>query len=181
MEILTYRSTPIPGASIIVNHGMSVMKNNLLADEEAVVKVLQRYKESINTADAEAGALLWSMSPDISMIHPRGHEKGWYQIKTNVYGMFRRDFIFRNLKSSAERIALHGDIAVVEFNWDFEALLKTENSGNAVEWGCWDNPAANAAEKNRIVKSRGRESMLLKKIGGEWKIIHIHYSGMPAE
>jgi hypothetical protein len=59
--------------------------------------------------------------------------------------------------------------------------LKTENSGNAVEWGCWDNPAANAAEKNRIVKSRGRESMLLKKIGGEWKIIHIHYSGMPAE
>lgn len=180
MEILTYRSTPAPGISPNANYGMPVMKNNILADEQAVIKVLQLYKESINAADAEAGSQIWSMSPDVSMIHPRGYEKGWYQIRTNVYGMFRRDFVFRKLASSGEKIVFHGDVAIVEFNWEFEALLNTDNPNESVEWGCWEKLSSGSSEKTRIVKSKGRETMIMKKSGAEWKIVHIHYSGSPA-
>lgn len=181
MEMLNYRSIPTPVGNNSPNYKTSVMRNNLIADEDAVVKVLQRYKDSINAADADAGAEIWSMSPEISMIHPRGYEKGWYQIRTNVYGMFRRDFVFRKLTCSGEKVVFHGDIAIIEFTWDFEALLNTDGPAEAVEWGCWEKLSSGSSEKTRIVKSKGRETMILKKSGNEWKIIHIHYSGTPAQ
>jgi ketosteroid isomerase-like protein len=180
MEILTESSTLVPSASANPKYRTFVKMNHVLSDKESVVKVLQEYKESINAADADAGSLIWSTSLDVSMIHPNGREKGWDQIRSNMYGMFRRNFIFRNLTSRNERITLHGDVALLEFDWDFEALLKSENMNNSVEWGCWDNLSSGSDEKNRIVKSRGRESMLLRKFGYEWKIVHIHYSGLPA-
>jgi len=178
--MLTDSSTLAPSASAIQKRRTLVNMNYVLADEEAVIKVLQQYKESINSADAEAGSMIWSMNPEVSMIHPCGHERGWDQIRSNVYGKFKRNFIVRNLKSSHEKINFHGDFALLEFNWDFEALLKSDNMNASVEWGCWDNLSSGTSERNRIVKARGRESMILRKFGYEWKIVHIHYSGLPA-
>ena len=180
MEILIESSTLVPSASANPKRRTYVNMSYVLADEEAVIKVLQQYKESINSADAEAGSGIWSMNPDVSMIHPGGHERGWDQIRSNVYGKFRRNFIVRNLKSSNEKLTIHGDIALLEFNWDFEALLKSDNMNASVEWGCWDNLSSGSSERNRIVKLKGRESMILRKFGYEWKIVHIHYSGTPA-
>jgi hypothetical protein len=79
-------------------------------------------------------------------------------------GKFKRNFIIRNLKSSHEKITFHGDVALLEFNWDFEALLKSDNMNASVEWGCWNNLSSGTSERNRIVEARGRESMILQKI-----------------
>ncbi|MFM8489632.1 MAG: hypothetical protein ACKOCH_25130 [Bacteroidota bacterium] len=77
MEMLTDSSILIPNAGAIQKRRTLVNMNYVLADEEAVIKVLQQYKESINSADAEAGSMIWSMNPEVSMIHPSGHERGW--------------------------------------------------------------------------------------------------------
>ena len=29
------------------------------------------------------------------------------------------------------------------------------------------------------MQTKGRETQVLKKIGNEWSIVHVHYSGMP--
>lgn len=163
-----------------IKHRISFDTNSVFTEDDAVLKVLRLYKSSINNADAEAGSHIWMSSPEISMIHPCGHEKGWYQIKSNVYGKFKRNYIFRNLSSQNEKITILGDFALLEFEWDFEALMKSDNDANTVEWGCWNNHSIAPSERNRIVKSKGLESMFLRKVGYEWKIVHIHYSTTPA-
>jgi hypothetical protein len=92
MEMLTDSSILIPNAGAIQKRRTLVNMNYVLADEEAVIKVLQQYKESINSADAEAGSMIWSMNPEVSMIHPSGHERGWDQIRSNVYREIQTKF-----------------------------------------------------------------------------------------
>ena len=52
----------------------------------------------------------------------------------------------------------YGDVAVVEFYWRFDA--KFRNDGTALH-------------------TEGRETQVLRRIGGQWRIAHVHYSGMP--
>jgi len=128
--------------------------------EIAVIKqILENYKKSINLADTTLAATFWLTSPEVSFLHPRGHEKGWEEIKSGIYEMFGTRFTERDLKSFDETIHLYGDMAIVEFYWIFDASFGGEN------------PVA--------VQTRGRETQVLKKIGKEWKIVHVHYSGMP--
>lgn len=129
-------------------------------DMEAIEQVLENYKTSINQADTALAATFWLTTPEVSFIHPRGHEKGWEEIKSGIYEMFGSNFTTRDLKSFDESIQIFGDMAVVEFYWVFDAVVKSENPSP--------------------VQTRGRESQVMKKIGNTWKIVHIHYSGMPA-
>lgn len=63
--------------------------------------------------------------------------------------MFGSSFTKRNLKSYDETIRLYGNMAVLEFYWIFDA---TFSGGNSEQ-----------------IQTKGRE----------WRIVHIHYSGMP--
>jgi len=129
-------------------------------DRAAVEQVLENYKASINQADTVLAATFWLTSREATFIHPRGHEKGWEAIKSGIYEMFGSRFTSRDLKSFDESIQVFGDIAVLEFYWIFDAVFNGEN------------PAP--------VQTRGRETQVLKKTGDGWKIVHVHYSGMPA-
>ncbi len=129
-------------------------------DIQAINQVLDNYKISINRADTVLASTIWLTTSQASFIHPRGHEKGWEAIKSGIYGMFGARFTIRDLKSYDEIIQLHGDVAVVEFNWVFDANFRDENA--------------------TPMQTRGRESMVLKKFENSWKIVHIHYSSMPA-
>lgn len=128
-------------------------------DIKAIKMVLENYKISINQADTVLAGSFWQTTPQSSFIHPRGHEKGWEAIKLGIYEMFGSRFTTRNLKSYDETIQLHGDLAVVEFYWIFNATLSGENP--------------------TPMQTRGRETMVMSKIENNWKIVHIHYSGMP--
>lgn len=126
---------------------------------QAVKQVLENYKLSINRADTILASTFWLTTHQASFLHPRGHEKGWEEIKSGIYGMFGSRFAKRDLKSNDEEIQLYGDMAVVVFYWIFDATFAGENPSP--------------------MQSRGRETMVLRKLDNAWKIVHIHYSGMP--
>lgn len=126
---------------------------------EKVKQVLESYKTSINRADTTLASTFWLTTDQSSFIHPRSHEVGWENIKSGIYGMFGSRFTVRDLKSYNESFQLFGDMAVVTFYWIFDATYSGENPSD--------------------MQTRGRETMVIKKIGGIWKIVHIHYSSMP--
>jgi ketosteroid isomerase-like protein len=130
---------------------------NAASDKLLIVRLLEDYKISINTADTVLGAKLWANTTEVSFIHPRGHEKGWNEIKENFYGLFRDMFKTRNLKTYNETITIYDNVALVEFYWVYDAIFTDGKS----------------------LQTKGRETQVLKKIDAAWKIIHVHYSGMP--
>ena len=71
-------------------------------DIEAVKNVIEAYKKSINLADTTLAATFWLTTSEASFIHPKGHEKGWEEIKSGIYGMFGSRFSKRDLKSYNE-------------------------------------------------------------------------------
>ena len=119
--------------------------------------LLETYKISINQADSTLGKKIFMTTSEINFIHPRGHEKGWEGIKKGIYEMFGATFSRRDLKSNNETITIYNDMAILEFYWVFDA---TFNDGKPIQ-------------------TNGRETQVLKKIKGEWKIVHVHYSNMP--
>jgi len=129
-------------------------------DKEEINKLLENYKKSINEIDTTLAKSFWLTDSRVSFIHPRGHEKGWEGIKTGIYKMFKDRFTKRDLKSYDETITIFGDMAVLEFYWIFDATFSGENPAD--------------------MQTKGRETQVLKKIDGQWRIVHIHYSGMPA-
>ena len=127
-------------------------KQNRANEQEAIRKVLENYRLSINRADTGL------TGPEATFIHPRGHEKGWEEIKSGIYEMFGSRFTKRDLKSYNESVQLYGHMAILEFYWVFDATR--------------------SGEKPSQMQSRGRETQVLKKTGNDWKIVHVHYSGM---
>ena len=132
---------------------------NTKEDHLAIKQVIEEYKTSINDFDTLLASKIWLTSSESSFIHPRGHEKGWSSIKSGIYEMFGSRFSQRDLKSYNESITIYGDMAVAEFYWIFDAVFSGENPDS--------------------MQTKGRETQVLKKFNDTWKIVHVHYSGMP--
>ena len=131
-------------------------------DDQAQIRALvQRYMQSIDAADPTLGATVWLTSPYVSFINPVGHELGRDEIASEVYTrLMCQTFSKRTLKSSSE-IAIHvyGNAAVVEFDWDFVATMRSNGSP---------------------VHTTGRESQVYVKLPQKgWRLVHVHYSGPP--
>lgn len=141
-----------------ISSGVSASNANQ-NDSLAIQKVVENYKLSINKADTLLAKSIWLNSPEVSFIHPRGHEIGWEGIKKGIYEMFGTRFSARDLKSYNESFTINDDMAVVVFYWIFDATYTGENPSQ--------------------MQSKGRETQIMKKTGSEWKIVHVHYSGMP--
>jgi len=129
------------------------------ADVEALKALIAKYAQSIDAVDTNLAAEVWLDSPDVSFIHPLGHEHGFEQVKANVYkrlmgGMFSE----RKLSPRDISVHVHGDSAWAEFYWDFAAKLRTDGSA---------------------VTTHGRETQVYWKVDGRWRLVHVHYSGMP--
>ena len=57
------------------------------------------YLQSIDDADTKLGATVWSPTPDVTFIEPLGHEHGWDEIASVVYGkLMGQTFTKRTLK-----------------------------------------------------------------------------------
>jgi uncharacterized protein (TIGR02246 family) len=128
------------------------------ADSE-IRLLIAAYARSINTADAKLAGEIWSASPDVSFIHPQGHEHGLDQIRQNVYSrLMGETFSERKLTPKQISVRAYTDAAWAEFYWDFSAKLRKD--GSAVE-------------------THGRETQIYRKEQGRWRLVHVHYSGMP--
>jgi ketosteroid isomerase-like protein len=130
------------------------------ASEEAIKGQVAKYLRAVDDADTNLAAEVWATSPDVSFIHPRGHERGWEQLKTNFYEKTMGEpFSDRKLKVVGNvSVHVYGDTAWVEFYWDFVATFKTDGTP---------------------LNTKGRETQVFYKVDGGWRLVHVHYSGMP--
>src|SRR5882724_2318329 len=118
------------------------------ADSAAIRSLIEKYAKSVDGADTALAAEVWLDSPEVSFIHPLGHEHGFEQ-KQNVYRHLMRD-TFSERKLSVHDVSVHvyGDAARAEFYWDFAAKFRKDGS-----------PLA----------THGRETQLYQKIQGRWR------------
>ena len=127
--------------------------------EEELRKLVDDYAASVNELDMDLAASIWSRTDDVTFIQPRGHQRGWDQVKNNFYLGAMNNFSQRDLKVSDLKVQLLGeDAAWGEFYWEFNATFKKDG---------------------QEISSKGRETQVWKKEQGRWKIVHVHYSGMP--
>jgi ketosteroid isomerase-like protein len=107
----------------------------------------------------EAGRLSSKKWPEVSFIHPLGHEHGLEQIEQNVYKhLMGETFSERKLSPHDITVHVHGDSAWAEFYWDFAAKYRKNGSP---------------------VTTHGRDTQVYWKEQGRWRLVHVHYSGMP--
>jgi ketosteroid isomerase-like protein len=138
-------------ASPLAVHGQSA--------ETELRLLVAAYARSIDAADPKLALEIWSSGADVSFIHPQGHEHGLAQIQQNLYTRIMGG-MFSERKLTPKQIAVHAyaDTAWVEFYWDFAAKLRADGSA---------------------VDTHGRETQIYRKEQGRWRLIHVHYSGMP--
>jgi ketosteroid isomerase-like protein len=129
------------------------------ADVGAIGGIIAKYAKSVEDADTTLASEIWWDSPEVSFIHPLGHEHGFEQIKQNVYErLMGGTFSERKLTPRDITIHVFGDAAWAEFYWDFNAKFRKDGQS---------------------IATHGRETQIYRKMQGTWRIIHVHYSGMP--
>jgi hypothetical protein len=128
-----------------------------LPDSVFFNSLIQQYTTAVNQADTILASKIWSPTSEISFISPSGTEYGWNGIK-NIYRMFSENFTSRKLSVYNMKSTYYGDVSWVTFYWIFDGTIKSDNSA---------------------VKTKGRETQIWRKINYEWRLVHVHYSGMP--
>ena len=137
----------------------SAEKRDPTADKNEIEALIAKYAKSVDDADTTLAAQVWWDSPEVSFIHPLGHDHGFYEIKQDIYtGIMGGFFADRHLSPHDIAIHLYGDSAVVEFYWDFNAKMKKDGSS---------------------VTTHGRETQIYERKDGAWRLAHVHYSEMP--
>src|SRR5260370_145781 len=130
-----------------------------IADVAVIRNLIEKYAKSVDAADTALAGEVWLDSPDVSFIHPLGHEHGFEQIKQNVYTRLMGEmFLERKLSVHDVSVHVYGDAAWAEFYWDFVARVRKDGSP---------------------LTTHGRETQLYQKIQGRWRLVHVHYSCMP--
>jgi ketosteroid isomerase-like protein len=129
------------------------------ADNEEIQHLIELYAVSIDAADTKLASQIWLDSPNVSFIHPLGHEHGFEEIKQNVYGRLMGE-IFSERKLTTRDVSVHvyGDGAWAEFYWDFSAKFRKDGTP---------------------ITTHGRETQVYWKTPAGWRLVHVHYSGMP--
>jgi hypothetical protein len=129
-------------------------------DEAGIAKLVEDYFRSVIDLDLDLASSGWLTSPDVSFIHPRGHERGWDEVVRNFYrATMGAHFSERSLKPVGPvNIRQFGpEAAVAEFDWEF---------------------VANRADNGELLHTTGRESQVFAKLPElGWRLVHVHYSG----
>lgn len=134
-------------------------KDGSSASDE-IRQLVAKYARSVDGADTELASQVWLDSPDVSFIHPQGHEHGLEQIKRNVYQrLMGETFSERKLSPRDVSVHVYGDSAWAEFYWDFAAKFRKDGTP---------------------ITTHGRETQVYWKTQSGWRLVHVHYSAMPA-
>jgi ketosteroid isomerase-like protein len=134
----------------------SISVKNPLSDSLFFNSLVSLYVRSINEADTTLASEVWSHTAEISFIGPTETEYGWNGVK-KIYQRFRDNFSTRKLTFSNLKYFYSSDISWLTYYWMFDATSGT----------------------NTPIQSKGRETQIWRKINHEWRLVHVHYSGMP--
>jgi ketosteroid isomerase-like protein len=138
----------------------STQQHDAVADVDAIRSLITMYAKSVDDSDTNLASQVWWDSPEVSFIHPLGYEHGFEQIKRNVYEHLMGE-MFSERKLTFHDIAIHvyGEAAWAEYNWDFLAKLRKDG---------------------QPITTHGRETQIYRKFPTGWRLVHVHYSPMPA-
>ena len=129
-------------------------------DAAIVEQFVDLYKKTLNDANTTLADSIWQPGPKTSMVHPRGEDIGWENIRQHFYIdrlqklYTERHFEFRDLE-----IEVYRDTAIAMYTWDFHGKLRSDGTE---------------------IEHKGRTSQTCRRVWqGGWKILHAHISGMP--
>ena len=126
---------------------------------DAIKQLIATYATSIDRADTTLADELFSDAPEVTFIHPLGEEHGRAQIEADVYqNLMGNTFSERKLTPKNITVHVYGDTAWSEFEWDFVAKVRKDGSA---------------------FHSQGRETQVYHRENNQWRIVHVHYSGVP--
>jgi len=126
-------------------------------DRADLQRLIEKYLDSIKTADTKLAAEVWSESPDLVAVTPLGRFQGWESVKENVYvNLLQKTFSERNLQTTNGQVRAAGNVGWSVFDWTFTAKLAN----------------------GQPFTSKGWESHVYQKTDKGWRIAHLHYSGM---
>ena len=132
--------------------GTSFIGAQSTTERDRISQMVSKYAQSIDAADTSLAAQVWLDSPDVSFIHPLGHEHGFDQVKQNVYKHLMGDtFSERNLSPRDISVHIFRDCAWVEFYWDFAAKFRKGGSP---------------------ITTHGRETQVYWKTKEGWRLVH---------
>ena len=154
---MTRRYKPIVACAAIL-FGLTACSPPVDPDQERVQiqQVLDKYLQSVKTADVALAADVWLQSPDIVVVTPLGRFQGWESVQRDLYGNFlQKSFLERDLRPSNIKIRVMGNSAWAVFDWDFTGKLAN----------------------GQPFTSKGWESHVYEKTDRGWRISHLHYSG----
>jgi len=127
-------------------------------DRKDVQRLLEKYLQSVRTADVKLGSEVWLQQPDILVVTPFGRFQGWDGIRDGLYVNFlQKAFTERKLQPSNIAIRIAGDAAWAVFDWTFTAKLAN----------------------GQPITSNGWESHGYQRTKEGWRIVHLHYSVPP--
>jgi ketosteroid isomerase-like protein len=133
--------------------------HDLRTDEGEIRQKIAKYAKAADEADTTLASQVWLDSPDVSFIHPLGHERGFQQIEQNIYKHLMGDtFSERKLSIHDISMYVYGDAAWAEFYWDFAAKFRKDGSP---------------------VSTHGMETQIYRRTADGWRLVHVHYSSMP--
>jgi ketosteroid isomerase-like protein len=128
-------------------------------DVQAIQHLISLYAISIDQADTALASQIWSHSPDVSFIDPRGQAHGLNEVEENFYCRTMGDnFSKRKLEIQKASIHVYGDAAWSEFDWVFNGTVKMNGHPKT---------------------TKGRETQVYHREQGQWRLVHVHYSGVP--
>ncbi len=130
----------------------------VFADKKEIAILVDQYAQSINRADSDLAATVWSTTEDVAFIHPKGDDRGWDNVTKEFYfKMMRDNFSERNLKVYNLDIACYEGMAIAIFYWEFNATRRNDGTHQHTE---------------------GRETQVFRHDGERWCLTPIHYSNM---
>lgn len=129
------------------------------SDDESIKELIATYASAIDRADAAMAERVFSNAPEVTFIHPLGEARGRQQIVTDVVKtLMGGTFSARKLTPKGITLHTYGDTAWSEFSWDFVATVRKDGSA---------------------FHSQGVETQIYRRENGQWRIVHVHYSGAP--
>lgn len=126
-------------------------------EKERIKTLLNNYMKSVSDLDRQLARTVWADASEISIINAAGQFFGFNSIFDDFIIKSFSGLSERKLSSLSEVINIYGDMAYIQFYWAFDIKDKD----------------------GKTDQRRGRETLICRKINDEWKVYHIHYSGMP--
>lgn len=128
------------------------------ADAGAIRALVENEAAAINARDLNQLAGIWSEAPEILLfdVPPPGRFRGWGQIARVFQDFFDR-FSDISLTVAEVEVGVEGDLAWATYDWNLTGTMG-----------------------ETAVRDRGQATSIYRREESGWRLVHAHYSPVPA-